>query len=512
MTTRTGGQAALQTAADAGIEVCFANAGTTEIHLVEALDTSPTIRSILGLFEGVCSGAADGYARIAGKPALGLFHLGPGFANSAANQHNARRAWSPVVNLIGDQASWHLAADAPLTSDIDAIAGWAGWSRRSASADDAAATVADAIAAATTGTMGPASAILAADHTWETTDAPMPEARLGGQLDPDDASVSSAASALSGPNTVLILGGHNISSGARHAAARIRHKTGCRVYIGGHARTEKGRDQPDIASLPYFPEPLTQELADVETAVLAGPPEPVCFFGYRNGPSKALPDTATRVTLCTTDHDLEASLLALAERLGADTGEPQPERSAVERPSGELHSGSLAEAVLWTLPENAIIVQEAITSRAAFDRSSGSAPPFTQLNLCGGAIGEGLPLGVGAAVAAPDRRVINYQADGSGLYTIQSLWTMAREQLDITVVIINNRKYKIIEVEAQRADLVPGAATSSLLDLDRPEINFAEVASGFGMPSARATTADDVVALLETANAADGPFLIDAVL
>lgn len=512
MTSQTGGEAALLTAANAGIEVCFANAGTTEIHLVEALDKTPAVRSILGLFEGVCSGAADGYARIAGKPALGLFHLGPGFANSAANQHNARRAWSPVVNLIGDQASWHLAHDAPLTSDIDAIAGWAGWSRRSTSADDAAATVADAISAATTATMGPASAILAADHTWDITDAPLPEARFGGQLAPDESSVAEAAAALTGPKTVLILAGHVITSNARRAAARLRHKTGCRVYIGGHARTEKGRTEPDIASLPYFPEPLTKELADVEVAVLAGAPEPVCFFGYRDRPSVALPDAARRVTLCTTDHDLEASLMALAEHLGASDDEVLPERPPIEKPTGELHPGSLAQAVLACLPENAIVVQEAITSRAALDQGSVAAPPFTQLNLCGGAIGEGLPLAVGAAVAAPDRRVINYQADGSGLYTIQSLWTMAREQLDITVVIINNRKYKIIEVEAQRADLVPGDATKSLLDLDRPEINFAEIASGFGLPSARAETADEAVSLLEAANASDGPFLIDAVL
>lgn len=509
----TGAEAAIQTAKAAGIDVCFANAGTTEIHLVNALDRTPGMRAVLGLFEGVCSGAADGYARIAGRPALGLFHLGPGFANSAANQHNSRRALTPVVNLIGDQASWHLEHDAPLTSDIDAIAGWAGWVGRSTSADDTSATMAAAITAATERPGGPASVVLPADHTWTQTSAPLTPATLQHPLAPDADAVTAAARAIvDADRPVLIVAGHHISADAKRAIARIGAKTGCRTFLGAYARTESGGDRPAIDALPYFPEPLTAALAGTDTAVIAGAPEPVCFFGYPGQPSQALPPDAVRAQLCTTAHDLEAALVALAGELGATTDAAAPTASRSEAPTGELTGASLAQAIASWLPEDAIIVQEAITNRAGFERLAPSMAGFTQLNLNGGAIGEGLPLGVGAAIAAPDRPVVNFQADGSGLYTIQSLWTMAREELNVTVVIINNRQYKIIEVEAQRAELEPGAATRQLLDLDRPEIDFAKLATGFGMPAARATTADEVVRLLDGSQREAGPFLIDAVL
>jgi len=509
----TGGEAAVQTAKAAGIDVCFANAGTTEIHLVNALDRTPGMRAVLGLFEGVCSGAADGYARIAGRPALGLFHLGPGFANSAANQHNSRRALSPVVNLIGDQASWHLEHDAPLTSDIDAIAGWAGWVGRSTSADDASATVAAAIAAATSWPAGPASAVLAADHTWNPTTAPLATATIGVPAAPDPSAVAAAARAIvEAERPVLIVAGHHISADAKRAIARIGAATGCRTFLGAYARAESGRDLPTIDALPYFPEPLIAALAGTDTAVLAGAPEPVCFFGYPGQPSQALPSETSRVTLCTTAHDLEASLVALAGELGATTDASIASTAPAEAPTCELTGASLAQAVASWLPENAIVVQEAITNRAGFERLAPTMAGFTQLNLNGGAIGEGLPLGIGAAVADPDRPIVNFQADGSGLYTIQSLWTMAREELNVTVVIINNRKYQIIEVEAHRAELESGEATRQLLDLDRPEIDFAQLATGFGVPAARATTADEVVRLLDGRENEAGPFLIDAVL
>jgi len=510
----TGGQAAIAAAVSAGIDVCFANAGTTEIHMVEALDRHPEVRAVLGLFEGVCSGAADGYARVAGKPALTLLHLGPGFANSAANQHNARRAMTAVVNLIGDQASWHLEHDAPLSSDIDAIAGWAGWVGRSTSANDVAAIVGEAIVAATSGAPGPASAVLAADHTWNPATAALPNISLGRPKPFDPAAVTAAAAALRKPGASLIAGGRYVTAAAKHAMVAIGAETGCAVWIARHASADYGQGVPDIAELPYFPEPLIAALADTQVAVIAGAPEPVCFFGYPDTPSQPLPANAERVQLCGAEHDFEAAVLALRDELGAApvaTGE----RAPVERPTGELTSAALGQAMIACLPDNAILVQEAITNRAALTAHAGAAPPFRQLNVVGGAIGGGLPLALGAAVAAPDRRVVSFQADGSGLYTIQSLWSMAREQLDITVVIINNRSYKIIEVEAQRAGLDPGIATRSLLDLDRPEVNFAELAQGFGMASARATTADELVELLDTAHSAavpKGPFLIDAVL
>lgn len=506
----TGGQAAIAAAAQAGIEVCFANAGTTEIHMVEALDRHPSVRAVLGLFEGVCSGAADGYARVAGKPALTLLHLGPGFANSAANQHNARRANTAVVNLIGDQASWHLEHDAPLTSDIDAIAGWAGWVGRSTSADDVAAVIGEAIVAATSGAPGPASAVLAADHTWDPATTPLPNIALGGPEAHDHDAVVAAAAALHEPGAALIAAGRYVTASTKQAMASIAAKTGCAVWVARHASADYGVGV-DIPELSYFPEPLIAELAGTTNAVIAGGAEPICFFGYPDTPSHPLPADAKRVQLCGAEHDLEVAMLALQDELGAPAV-ALAERTPVERPTGDLTSAALGQAMIACLPENAILVQEAVTNRAALTEHAKHATPFRQLNVVGGAIGGGLPLALGAAVAAPDHRVVSFQADGSGLYTIQSLWSMAREQLDITVVIINNRSYKIIEVEAQRAGLDPGEATRSLLDLDRPEVNFADLAQGFGMPSARATTADELVQLLDAANNQPGPFLIDAVL
>ncbi|MEM7091884.1 MAG: acetolactate synthase large subunit [Actinomycetota bacterium] len=506
----TGGQAAIGVAFEAGIEVCFANAGTTEIHLVEALDRQPGIRSVLGLNEGICSGAADGYSRIAGKPALGLFHLGPGFANSAANQHNARRAFSPVVNLIGDQASWHMAADASLTSDIDAIAGWAGWVGRSTSADSVAAVVGEAIVQSTTGTRGVASAVLHADHQWESVTAPLPKVSFGGPSDFDAAAVPVGAEALRRPGAALIAMGPMISRASKAAMVAIREATGCAIWISRHASAEYG-DGLVIPELPYFPEDLIAAAADISTAVLAGGSEPVCFFGYPGQRSNVLAGECEKVQLCHTEHDLDAVLQALVAEVGAVPPEPGAV-PPVERPTGELTSATLGQALIACLPDDAIVTQEAITNRASMTPHMAGASRFTQLNLAGGAIGEGLPMAIGAAIAAPDRRVVAFQADGSSLYSIQSLWTMAREELDITIVLIDNRAYRIIEVEGMRAGLDPGTASRDLLELDRPHIDYALVAQGFGVPAAQATTADELVRLLDQANATPGPFFIQAVL
>src|SRR5213082_1858792 len=169
----TGAEAVLQTAAAAGVEVCFANPGTTEMALVNALDRMPSVRAVLGLFEGVCSGAADGYARMGGRPALTLLHLGPGLSNALANLHNARRARSPVVNLVGDQATWHRAADAPLTSDIVSLARPVSrWVRESRSAATVAQDAAEAIAAAQEPPGGVATLILPSD--CQAAEAPGP--------------------------------------------------------------------------------------------------------------------------------------------------------------------------------------------------------------------------------------------------------------------------------------------------------------------------------------------------
>jgi acetolactate synthase I/II/III large subunit len=509
----TGADVLLETAHRSGIEVCFANPGTTELHLVAALDRTPGIRTVLGLFEGVCSGAADGYARIAGRPALGLFHLGPGFANSLANQHNARRHLTPMINLIGDQATWHLAHDAPLTSDIDALTGWCGWTRRVSDADDAVPAIAEAIAEATTGAGRIASVVLPADAMWTSTGAEPVTATFGRPVPVDPVRVAEAARALTRPGAALVVGGARLTVTALGALHRIQAATGCAVHVGRTARIEMGRGLPAFADLPYFPEPLLGALAEVEVAVLLGLEEPVTFFGYPDVTSTALPAAAERLTLADADTDTEVVALALAEALGAPAA-PAPDAAALPGPAdGPLDPSTLGITVARAIPEGAIVVQESITSGGPLRSLQPLAAPHTLLPVLGGAIGGGLPAAVGAAVAAPDRAVLAVQADGSAAYTLQSLWTMARESLDVTVVLLSNRRYRILDIELHRAGMEGlGDVAKGLTDLGRPDLDWAGLAEGFGVPGSRVATAPELAEALDRAQSEAGPHLIEAVL
>jgi acetolactate synthase I/II/III large subunit len=510
----TGADLLLSSALRSGIEVCFANPGTTELDLVAALDRARGMRTILGLFEGVCSGAADGYARMAGRPALGLFHLGPGFANSLANQHNARRHRSPVVNLIGDQASWHLAHDAPLTSDIDALTGWCGWTRRVVDADDAGPAMAEAFRTATTGAGRIANLVLPADAMWSGTDREPVAASAEGRRPVADEAVGSAAAALRRPGAAIIAGGARLSEETLRSLGRIRASTGCAVHLTRTARIEVGRHLPAFGELPYFPEPLLGALAEVEVAVLFGVSEPVTFFGYEGVPSRALPTEAERRTLASVDDDLEGAAAALAEAVGAPATVTEPDRPPLpDQPDGPLDPATLGVTVARALPEGAIVIQESVSSGGPFRKWSTSAAPHTIMAILGGAIGGGLPAAVGAAVPPPDRPVIALQADGSAAYTVQSLWTMAREQLDVTVVLLANRRYQILDVELHRAGMDGlGDVAKGLTDLGRPDLDWAALAGGFGVPGQRVHTATELAAALERSLAEPGPHLVEAVL
>jgi acetolactate synthase-1/2/3 large subunit len=510
----TGADLLLASAQRSGLEVCFANPGTTELDLVAALDRNRAIRCVLGLFEGVCSGAADGYARMADRPALTLFHLGPGFANALANLHNARRHHTPVVNVIGDQASWHLAHDAPLTSDIEALTGWCGWTRRVAGADEAGAAMAQAVEVATRGAGRVASLVVPADALWSpTASAPVTATRRPRPAVAAE-QVAEAARALRRPGAAVIAGGPRLSEATLAALARVRAATGCAVHLTRTARLEAGRHVPAFGELPYFPQQLRSALAEVQVAVLVGVGPPVTFFGYPDTPSRALPDGATTVALAGPDDDLEAVTAALAAELGAAAGSPAGDRPELPPPAGgPLDPETLGVTVARALPEGAVVVQESITSGGPFRRWATAAAPHTLLAVLGGAIGGGLPAAVGAAVAAPDRPVIALQADGSAAYTVQSLWTMAREQLDVTVVLLANRRYRILEIELARAGLGDlGEVAKGLTDLGRPELDWAHLARGFGVPGRRVATAPELADALARAAADPGPHLIEAVL
>jgi acetolactate synthase-1/2/3 large subunit len=451
---------------------------------------------------------------MAERPAATLLHLGPGFGNGLANLHNARRAGTPVVNWIGDHASWHRAADAPLGSDIAALAGSVGWVRSVGSAATIARDGADAIAAALGPPAGVASLILPADAQWSEAAPPGPPRARPRPAPPDAGAVERAAVLLRGGHGGLLLGGRALRAPALAAAARIHAHTGCPVWTETFAaRHERGAGIADFPRLPYFPEQARQTLESVRGLVLAGARNPVAFFGYPGQPSRLEPEACALTTLCGAHDDAAAALAALADALGAKPAAAPADRPRPEPASGALDVAALGRTLAALQPEGAVVVDEAATSALPWTAFAAGGLPHTVLGLTGGAIGQGLPCAVGAALACPGRRVIAFQADGSGLYTLQALWTMARESLDVTVLICANRAYRILQVELARAGVAePGPVARSLTQLGPPVIDWVAAARAFGVPGSRVTTADGLADALRASLAEPGPSLVEAVL
>jgi acetolactate synthase-1/2/3 large subunit len=514
-----GAESLMRTAASAGIEVCFANPGTTEMPLVTALDTVSGVRAVLGLFEGVCTGAADGYGRMADRPALTLLHLGPGFANGIANLHNARRARSPIVNLIGDQPTWHLEFDAPLTSDIQSqslAAPVSAWVRAAKSSRELSSDVAEAIAVALRPPGRVTTLIVPVDCQWGEAEAPAARRPVDRPEPFRDDAVDGARRALSesGPG-VLLLGGWALRARGLRAAGRIAAATGCRLVCETFpARLERGAGLPAVERLPYFPEQVTESLRGASTLVLAGAVEPVAFFGYPNVPSRLTPSDCAIEVLAHPEQDVPAALEALADALDAapDAGEFASTQRPPE-PRGALSPSSVGAVLARSQPEGAIVVDEAATSGMPYFLSAGATPPHTYLSLTGGAIGQGLPCATGAAIACPDRPVIALQADGSGMYTLQSLWTQAREGLDVTTLLCANRRYRILQIELARAGVAElGPQARALTDLSRPDIDWVRLAEAQGVPAARPESPEEFTRELERALREPGPHLIELLL
>lgn len=514
-----GAEVLIETARRGGVEVCFANPGTTEMPLVAALDKAPGVRAVLGLFEGVCTGAADGYARMTGRPAATLVHLGPGLANGLANLHNARRARVPVINWIGDQTVEHLPFDAPLSSDIAALTGWTGWTRAVKSASEMAEASAASIAAALGHPARIASLILPADAQWDPASAAITPAPRASAPSAAPERVREAAQLLRAGGGYVLLGGDALGARGQSAAARIAAASGATVLIETFpSRMERGRHLPSFAGLPYFPEQGRAALAKAKSLVLAGAREPVGFFGYANEAPRVAPPNAPLCALADPDAGIDAAgaLEALADELGAPARVEIPARAHESfAPTGaKLDLTSLGRALASLQPENAIVVNEAATSGLPWNAgAAASAAPFTMLGLTGGAIGQGLPTALGAAIACPDRRVIAFQADGSGLYTLQSLWSMAREGVNATVVVCANRKYRILQAELARAGIAePEPKARALTDLGSPTIEWTALARGFGVPAVSAATDSELVEALKRSLATPGPTLVEAVL
>jgi acetolactate synthase-1/2/3 large subunit len=511
-----GAQALINTLVDDGVDVCFANPGTSEMHFVAALDTVPQMRGVLTLFEGIATGAADGYARIAGRPAAVLLHLGPGLGNGLANLHNARRARVPMVVVVGDHATYHKKYDAPLESDIDALAGSvSGWVHRTSDTVDIAADAAEAIAE-TLANNQISTLILPADTSWtDGADLGEKSPRPPKQPDVDADAVETAAAVLRSDETTVILIGGDATRGAGLAAgARIAAATGTRWYCETFpTRLERGAGIPAVDRIPYFAEAVVDQLLGTKHLILAGAPSPVSFFAYPGKPSDLVPEGCS-VHVLAGPTGAAAALAALADDIAPGTTAAVAAPSRPQLPTGVLTAVSVAEVVGALMPENAIVVDESNTSSVPLTAATAGAPAHDWLTLTGGAIGYGIPAAVGAAVAAPDRPVLCLESDGSAMYTISGLWTQARENLDVTTVIYNNGAYDILRLELQRvgAGATPGPKALDLLDISRPTMDFVKIAEGMGVSARRATTAEEFADALRAAFAEPGPHLVEAIV
>src|SRR5215218_3947411 len=508
-----GAESLVKTLAGAGVEVCFANPGTSEMHIVAALDRVGDMRCVLGLFEGVATGAADGYARMANKPASTLLHLGPGLANV----HNARRANSPMVNIVGDHATYHKEYDAPLTSDLEGVAQpFTDWVMTSADSRSVARDGAAAVAAAMAPPGRIATLILPADASWNEADGPAPLPPVEGRAPVAPEAISEVARVLrSGEPAVLFLGGHALREPGLMLAGRIAAKTGARLLAQTlNARVERGAGRVAVDFLPYPVDAALATLADARHLVLVGSEAPVAFFAYPDKPSGLSPPQCETHTLAMPGEDSVGALDALAEELGASQNVPVQAREKYPPPSGEAITPEAAAAAIGTLlPEGAIVVDEALTAAAAFMSRTRGAASHDYLQVTGGAIGIGPPLATGAAVACPDRKVICLQADGSAMYTLQALWTQAREGLDLTTLLLNNRSYAILKQElANFGAGDAGRMALDMMELDRPALDWLSLARGMGVEAGRAKTMEELERQLAAGLRSEGPYLIDLML
>ena len=500
-----------------GVNVCFMNPGTSEMRFVAALDEILEIRGVLCLFEGVCAGAADGYARMTGRSGCALFHLGPGLANGLANLHNARKARSPVIAIVGDHTTSHLKFDAPLSADIAAFARTVSDSVQSVdSCGELAQAMERTIADASKLPGQVATIIVPADISWLLVRGEIPRVAAPVRAMPEESRISAAADLARRSGTWILLGGTAVNPRALRSAAAIEQRTGARVAIARNVpKIASGRGLFQPPQVPYFPEKALEFFAGAEHLILVESEIPVSFFGYPEMPGRMIPESCEAFQLARRDEDGTGALEALAERCGALDDEvrisdPAP---AAMRFSGALTLDDIGVGLAAMMPENAIIAEEAVSSAALLLKHLRSAARFEWMPVTGGSIGQGLPVAVGSAIACPDRKVIALEGDGSGMYTAQALWTMARENLDVLSIIIANRRYAILDIEMRRAGVKEiGRRADAMIDISRPELRWTSIARGMGVDAVRAETVEDFRKELCAALKERGPKLIEAVV
>jgi acetolactate synthase-1/2/3 large subunit len=510
-----GAECLLRTLVANGVNTCFMNPGTSEMQFVSSLDRVSEMRGVLCLFEGVCSGAADGYARMLRRPAATLLHLGPGLGNGLANFHNARKARSPIVSIVGQHTTQHLRYDAPLSADIEAFA-------RTVSehvctvmeAQHMGRDAAAAIAAACSPPGQVATLIVPADLSWSEAGPPSGLVRHTGFVKVEPCQVREIASLLRGGAPVgLLLGGSTLLDRGIETAGRLAAATGVRVFANRYSARlvcAGGRFAP--IRLPYFPEAAASALAGLKHLILVECKAPVSFFGYPGRPSSLVPEGCTVHTLATMDADGVQALESVLDECGSGDVVPQSNGAPHEVGVGEGFTlDTIGRTLARFLPDQAIVSDELVSSGAAILRHLDAAPCFDLLPVTGGSIGQGLPVAVGAAVACPGRKVIALEADGSSMYTPQSLWTMARERLDVAVLILANRRYRILDIEMERTGGSVGPRANDMLDLRRPELDWVKLAQGMGVEATRATTVAEFAAQWQDAMRRPGPRLVEVV-
>jgi acetolactate synthase I/II/III large subunit len=513
-----GAESLVRTLVASGVEVCFANPGTSEMHFVAALDSVPGMRCVLGLFEGVVSGAADGYYRMADQPAATLLHLGPGLANASANLHNAKKAGSGIVNIVGEHAIEHLQYDAPLSADVEGIAQpMSHWVHTSHSPATVAGDGAMAVAQARGAPGRIATLILPADTAWGAAPGPAAALPVAARRAVAQHAVDTSAKALlSGRRSALLLGGIAAREGALLLAGRIAAKTGCTLLLENNVpRLQRGAGRVRTQRIPYVVDAALAKLKDLQDVVLVGSKVPVAFFAYPGKPSLLLPPACAVTRLAAVEEDIVGALEALADALGARQLAPA-HVAALERPAlprGPITAEGIATVLGTLLPEDAIVVDESISVGRNFGPATASAPPHDWLNLMGGSIGFGPPAAAGAALAAPGRPVILLEGDGSAMYTLQALWTMAREGLNVKVLILANRSYQILRGEfASVGAGQPGKRATDMLNIDRPALDWVALAQGHGVPAQSVADLETLATAFRRALAGPGPCLIELVL
>jgi acetolactate synthase-1/2/3 large subunit len=492
------------------------NPGTSEMQFVSALDRTPAMRGVLCLQEGVCSGAADGYARMLRRPAATLLHLGPGLANALSNFHNARKARSPIVSVVGEHSTQHLPYNAPLSADTEGFARPASaWVRTLESPDAMGAVAAEAIAAARSSPGGIATLIVPADYSWLPGGPPAPPVPPSSRPRPSAEALDGAAERLRrGRETALFLSGSALLAPVLALAGGLAAAAGVRVYADRFAaRLDRGRSVFAPQRVPYFPEAAGAMLAGVKHMVLVEAEPPVSFFGYPGRRSLIAPEDCEYLTLAREDEDGPAALEALLACFGGAPAAPAPCDPPSPPAPGPLTPDAIGRTVAALLPEGAIVADEMVSSGEPVMRHLAAAAPHHHLPVTGGAIGQGLPVALGAAVACPGRKVVALEADGSAMYTLQALWTMARERLDVVTVIFANRRYRILEIETERTGAgAPGPRARAMMDIGRPVLDFVRLAEAQGVRACRAATAETFTAAFREAVSAPGPALIEAVL